>query len=785
MRMNKALLVLALLAPFSFRAADLPEAVLPAGVGVNIHFTRGHESDLDRIAAGGFKFIRMDFGWGGIERQKGEYNWKDYDELTANLERRGLRAIYILDYSNPLYEETLVSRDPITGRESRATAAPQHPESVAAFARWAAAAAKHFQGRRIIWEIWNEPNIFFWQPKPNVAQYTELALATCRAVREADPQATIIAPASSEFPWEFLEKLCQAGLLDYLDALSVHPYRSYSRGPETAAADYLRLRALIARYAPAAKRHLPIISGEWGYATQSKSGVTLETQAAFVARQQLANLLQGVPLSIWYDWKNDGPDPAYNEHNFGTVLADLTPKPAYRAVQTLTRELQDCRIVRRLAMGGEEDYVVLCTNRQGLQKLAVWTTGQPHALQLEVDLATADQLAWVNGDGQPQTAQLEQGRPRLSLVAAPQYLTFRQPNRALTLETAWAFSDQFVPVLGSQDGEAMLRLVVRNPLQEPVQATVEITDGPAANRSSAVLEPGQSREFRLSYAQARRDTERVAVPFGVQLAATTGERKLLRSWREQVTVAVLHPLTLSVAPVRSGMRLLVHNPTGAAFAGQVMPGQFPLALKAGETEASLPLPTHGAPDRLRPLVRLLANDALVAQVETPRFQPLAVPSFRAALDGDAKVPAKASLVVTNLPGEESPFSRAFRLDYQFEKGWRFVRCVPSGTAAVKLEPRPAALGLWVQGDNSGNLLRLRVTDQEGQTFQPNGPALNWIGWRWVVFDLKDLRQAGHWGGPNDGVVHGALRLDCPLLLDGSSRPTAGSIRFTAPVLVLE
>ena len=25
--------------------------------------------------------------------------------------------------------------------------------------------------------------------------------------------------------------------------------------------------------------------------------------------QQLANLLNNVPLSIWYDWKNDGPDP--------------------------------------------------------------------------------------------------------------------------------------------------------------------------------------------------------------------------------------------------------------------------------------------------------------------------------------------------------------------------------------------------------------------------------------------------------------------------------------------
>ena len=38
------------------------------------------------IRDAGFKFIRMDFGWGGIERKKGEYNWGAYEELTDNLD---------------------------------------------------------------------------------------------------------------------------------------------------------------------------------------------------------------------------------------------------------------------------------------------------------------------------------------------------------------------------------------------------------------------------------------------------------------------------------------------------------------------------------------------------------------------------------------------------------------------------------------------------------------------------------------------------------------------------
>ena len=41
----------------------------------------------------GFKFVRMDFQWGGIERSKGEYDWSGYEELLTNLEKRGLRAV--------------------------------------------------------------------------------------------------------------------------------------------------------------------------------------------------------------------------------------------------------------------------------------------------------------------------------------------------------------------------------------------------------------------------------------------------------------------------------------------------------------------------------------------------------------------------------------------------------------------------------------------------------------------------------------------------------------------
>ena len=55
-----------------------------------------------------------------------------------------------------------------------------------------------------------------------------------------------------------------------------------------------------------------------------------------------------MPLSIWYDWKNDGTDATYSEHNFGIVDNRLKPKPSYVAAQTMTRELAGYRVARQL-----------------------------------------------------------------------------------------------------------------------------------------------------------------------------------------------------------------------------------------------------------------------------------------------------------------------------------------------------------------------------------------------------------------------------------------------------
>ena len=82
-------------------------------------------------------------------------------------------------------------------------------------------------------------------------------------------------------------------------ALVSIPIASRTKPPETAARGFKEIQDMINRYAPKSRRDkIAIISGEWGYTSKNK-GVSLETQGDFAVRQQISNLLNGVPLSIW------------------------------------------------------------------------------------------------------------------------------------------------------------------------------------------------------------------------------------------------------------------------------------------------------------------------------------------------------------------------------------------------------------------------------------------------------------------------------------------------------
>ncbi len=355
-----------------------PEPVVPQGLGANIHFTTEQPGELKMLADSGMTWIRMDFVWSRIEREPGKYDFGAYDRLVADLERHRLRALFILDYVNPHYDEGL-SPYSETGRK--------------AFARWVAASVAHFKGRGILWEMYNEPNIRFWRPEPNPENYIKLAIEVGKAIRETAPEERYIGPATSRIDMAFLEKCFQGGLLKYWDAVSVHPYRQSP--PETVVPEYEALRELIDRYAPSGKT-IPIISGEWGYSAAWRN-YDEQRQGKYLPRQWLINYSCGIPISIWYDWHDDGPDPHEPEHHFGMVAHPYReraatcyePKPAYVAAQTLTRTLAGYRYAEKITLPDADGVHVLRFRKGPSEAIAAWTQDLP-STTIAVPLPTGE-----------------------------------------------------------------------------------------------------------------------------------------------------------------------------------------------------------------------------------------------------------------------------------------------------------------------------------------------------------------------------------------------------------
>jgi hypothetical protein len=780
------LFILLALAPAALLAAEAgaPDLAppgagpVPDGLGTNIHFTDPRPGEMAMIAAGGFRWLRMDFAWERTERRKGEYDFSPYDRLVDACRPHAARLLFILDYSNRLYE---------TDRSVRT------PEGREAMARWAAAAVAHFKGRGIVWEMWNEPNIpGFWKPEPNAADYVALARAVGEAIRKAAPEEMYIGPGTSGIPFDFLEACFKGGLLEHWSAVSVHPYRQ--QPPETVEADYRRLRALIAQYAPAGKS-VPIYSGEWGYSAAWRS-YDADIQGRYLPRQWLTNLAAAVPLSIWYDWHDDGTDAKEAEHNFGTVAHAYhdgrepvyDPKPAYTAASTLTTQLAGLRFSKRVDVGDAQARVMLFSGPAGETRLAAWTTArEPRPTVIP---ASPGRFRATDHLGRTLDPLIADARDlAVTLTQAPQYLVPEAPNALLRVAAAWEAAPLEVTAAA---GPAMVALALANPLPHPLRVT-------PAGGSAVQIAPGTTAQLVFP-AEISRD----AAPRPLVLAVDV--EGLGRIAQQTVTMPT-NPLAVTAMPAGPrAVHVMVENPSGApleavvrgtdaeglAFAPEPVRMSLARGTLAGRTTLRV---AETKADRVRFGVRVESPDGQPIVTVPPawytrvgRLEDVTVANIgehlRTTADGDAAIAGTVTVAPAEAPaGLPEPGLACVRLAYDMAKGWKFARLSPVADAWKKIEGRPRAFAFWLHGDGGGHNLRLRVIDSTGQCFQPTGPDVTWTGWRPVVMPL-DGGNVGHWGGADDGVVHWPVRWDTYLLIDKDrGRAGKGEVLMAGPVLV--
>jgi hypothetical protein len=315
--------------------AQEPDA-LADHVGVNVHSLKDDRA-LDVAEATGFRWIRTDAEWNEIERRIGQYDFSGFDGLVSAAARRNLHVLAILDYGHAVH----------TGGWMKP---PRSPEAIRAYAAFCEAMSRHFAGRGVAFEIWNEPDVdSFWGGTPDAHEYAEVLRAGIDAVKRGDPAACVLSGGLSapyNLTYAFWNVLEQRRALAGAGGLGMHLYGTDV--PEQRWGDILLLNEQAARAMPGQKAWCT----EWGFSStktsstgDGHSGAARHTQAVKFVRELLVGWWANLPLNILYGLKDDGNDAADPEHNFGLLTQDYAKKPALMAVRQLLSIAKNHRLV--------------------------------------------------------------------------------------------------------------------------------------------------------------------------------------------------------------------------------------------------------------------------------------------------------------------------------------------------------------------------------------------------------------------------------------------------------
>ena len=336
----------------------------------------------------GVKWSREEFHWARIERQKGQLDWSFYDKLVATARRHGISVYGILSYWSGWTK-------------------PYTPEGISDYCRFAAAAAARYRNDIQHWEVWNEPNIFFWQGPPDM--YADLLKQSYAAIKAASPDAKVLGCSTAGVDLRFIRRTMELGAP--FDVLTIHPYRGTLYDP-----------AFVANLKEAAElvKPRPVWITEMGWATHvahnsMDAGFAVTTQrrqAELLARAYLDAIGSGtVPNMSWYNFRNDGDDPFNFENNLGILARDFSPKPAYRAFAVMTRLLHGKNVAAAVDLG-EGVIAYRFTAGSGDDGVtAIWTLYEDKT----VELPGAGTMVLTDLMGDSQFLKSEKGKVRVDL----------------------------------------------------------------------------------------------------------------------------------------------------------------------------------------------------------------------------------------------------------------------------------------------------------------------------------------------------------------------------------
>ncbi len=398
-------------APIPAQEHSPADPASPWGMGLYLYrFGNDPQSlqTMDRLARmgsdAGVKWTREEFGWARIETAEGVYDWSFYDKMVETARRHGISIYGLLAYWSPWTE-------------------PYTERGIEDYCRFAAAAATRYRGVIQHWEVYNEPNIFFWQGPRDM--YAQLLKKAYTAIKEANPDAQVLGCSTAGIDTKFIKRTMELGAP--FDALTIHPYRKAL--DDASFIRELRETAEIARRSDGTLR--PVWITEMGWGTHShdhgeQAGFSVTTQreqACLLARTYLDAIASGVVANTcWYDFRNDGDDPFNFEFNMGIVTHDFVPKPAYRAYATLARLLAGKSLDSQLDLDTDVTAYRFAGKDAAESVIVVWSSLNGTT----VALPCAGPVTVVNLMDERQTVEPVDGKINLSLQRDAPLLVWQQ-----------------------------------------------------------------------------------------------------------------------------------------------------------------------------------------------------------------------------------------------------------------------------------------------------------------------------------------------------------------------
>lgn len=346
----------------------------------------------------GIGWIRERFSWGGTEPEKGKVQWRQYDAVADAFAEHGIK-VYQIFHDSPSWTHG--------GRKNTL-----NPRDLRDVYRFAKRLAKHYHGRVQAWEVWNEPDIFFW---PDLGDtFAGVQKAAYLGFKAGDPGLLVLQGSFCRGYCHFDESLFEAGISDYFDIFNWHIYAP----PSSYAATLGGYLKLLERYRSAGR---PVWLTEAGIrlrATEPDGELNPadeRKQAEFIPRSFASSLAAGTDNHFFFVY------PYYLERGiqFGALRKDLSPRPGFAAMAAAVDILGEARCLGSVKGKGLEGVTALVFERRKDEFVMVLWGEDLREIKLPVD---APWITLADTVGKRKRVVAKGGSLTLKVGPAPQYV---------------------------------------------------------------------------------------------------------------------------------------------------------------------------------------------------------------------------------------------------------------------------------------------------------------------------------------------------------------------------